>query len=437
MPDDVTPPGKNQGSQDDPLNTKLDDDSADIIVDTPDKPEKATSSPVKDVDQQKIEDEFGPPPATTSNNDPLDSDVADKPKMHKNLWAWIVGLSTTQKIVYGTLLAVALIVIGICTYLLLKPGPTVAEYPTYRAPTPTTVASKLTGLQVEPEINQRQVTGVMIENSVFARPQSGLNQAGIVFEAIAEAGITRFLALFQDTQSDHIGPVRSVRPYYVQWCQAFDCALAHVGGSPQALSDIKKYGVKNLDQFAGAAYFHRVTNRYAPHNVYTSQADLTKYENKQGYKSSEYTGFEHMTKELKVAAANITTKSIDFNYPGTSYDVHYTYKAKTNDYARSEGGKPHNSVDEDGKVKRNTPKVVVALVIPYSIQKDGYHSNYDSVGSGTVYVFQNGDVIKGTWTRKDRDSQFILTDKQDQVIKLVPGQAWISVLGQNKDVTYK
>ncbi|MCP5939883.1 DUF3048 domain-containing protein, partial [Klebsiella pneumoniae] len=84
-------------------------------------------------------------------------------------------------------------------------------------PKPTTVANTLTGLQVAPDVNQRPVTGVMIENSTDARPQSGLDQAGVVFEAIAEGGITRFLALFQDTQPDYVGPVRSSRPYYVQW----------------------------------------------------------------------------------------------------------------------------------------------------------------------------------------------------------------------------
>src|SRR5581483_6348891 len=114
---------------------------------------------------------------------------------------------------------------------------------------PTTVASTLTGLPVDPSVNKRQVTAVMIENSLDARPQSGLDQAGIVFEALAEGGVTRFMALFQDTQPDYIGPVRSARPYYIQWLLGYDAAYAHVGGSPDALNDITAWHVKDLNQF--------------------------------------------------------------------------------------------------------------------------------------------------------------------------------------------
>jgi len=117
---------------------------------------------------------------------------------------------------------------------------------------PTTEASKLTGVQVDPAVNQRPTTAVMIENSTAARPQSGLDQAGVVFEAIAEGGITRFEAIYQDSQPAYLGPVRSVRPYYIQWALGFDAAIAHVGGSPEALSDIKTWNAKDLDQFAQA-----------------------------------------------------------------------------------------------------------------------------------------------------------------------------------------
>ena len=386
---------------------------------------------IETVDEAKLEEEFGPPPDTAPPEEPM------KQPIHKRPLAWLRGLSKKRKIIYSVVLIVVVAVVATCIVLLNKPAPEVPEFPVYHAPTANTVPSKLTGLQVDPAINDLQVTGVMIENSVFARPQSSLNQAGVVYEAIAEAGITRFLALFQDTKSEYIGPVRSARPYYVQWCQAFDCALAHVGGSPEALNDIKQWHVKNLDQFVGGSYFHRVNNRYAPHNMYTSQTKLTEYEKLRGYDSSQYTGFEHLLKEPNITTASITTTSINFNYPGRAYDVHYDYQSKTNDYARSEGGQPHQSVDAQGKLRRNTPKVVIALVAPYSLKGDGYHSNYNSVGSGTVYVFQNGTVTKGSWSRTSRDTNFVFKDATDKVIKLVPGQTWISVLSNISDVSYK
>lgn len=413
----------------DPLDTKIGGNDADIIVSEPEP--TITAPTAAQLDERKLEEEYGPVPMPEAPSEPT------KPPIHKRPWAWLTGLSKQRKIIYSIVLLVVIITTGVCVALLNKPAPAVPSYPVFHAPTSTTVPSKLTGLQVDPAINKLQVTGVMIENSVFARPQSGLNQAGVVYEAIAEAGITRFLALFQDTQADYIGPVRSARPYFVQWCQAFDCALGHVGGSPEALNDIKKYGVKNLDQFAGANYFHRINNRYAPHNMYTSQAKLSQYEKQRNYTASSYTGFDHMLKEPKVASTAITTTNINFGYPGTAYDVHYTYQPKTNDYARSEGGKPHKSADSKGVLRQNTPKVVIALVVPYSTESDNYHSSYNSVGSGTAYVFQNGAFTKGTWSRAARAANFVLKDATDKIIKLVPGQTWISVLSNNSDVSYK
>lgn len=392
---------------------------------------KAAAEPVA-VDEQKIEAEYGPSPVAAM--EAASTPVHRSP--HKRFWHWLVTLSLARKLIYSLLLI--LIICSVVLVLTLrKPEPVVPSFPVYHAPTSNTVPSTLTGLQVDPAINRRQVTGVMIENSVFARPQSGLNQAGVVYEAVAEAGITRFLALFQDTQSNYLGPVRSARPYFVQWCQAFDCALAHVGGSPEALGDIKKWHVKNLDQFAGAQFFHRINSRYAPHNMYTSESQLTKYEKSRSYNGSSYTGFAHLLKEPKVLTANITTTSINFNYPGSAYDVHYSYNAKANDYPRSEGGKPHYSVDGNGKKYRNEPKVVIALVMHYAKEGDGYHSSYVSTGSGAAYIFQNGTVTKGTWSRQDRSSNFVLQDATDNTIRLTPGQTWISVVSSTGDISYK
>ena len=129
----------------------------------------------------------------------------------------------------------------------------------------------------------------MIEYCPAARPQSGLSEAGVVFEAVAEGGITRFLALFQDTKPAYVGPVRSSRPYYIRWLLGFDATYAHAGGSPQALQDINTLNVKNLDHGANGSTFDRVSNRYAPHNLYTSIDRLLAAAASHGYTSSTYT----------------------------------------------------------------------------------------------------------------------------------------------------
>ena len=300
-------------------------------------------------------------------------------------------------------------------------------------PQPTTVPSTLTGLPVDPSINKRPVTAVMIENSTFARPQSGLDQAGVVFEAVAEGGITRFLTLFQDTQPDYVGPIRSVRPYYLQWLLGFDAAVAHVGGSPEAINDIKAWGVKNLDQEYNGSFYTRVSSRAAPHNVYTSLANLNALESKLGFGMSHFTGF---ARKAEAPTKTPTTTSIDFNISSADYAVHYDYDAATNTYKRSEGGKPHMAVSKAGVQTQIAPKVVIALIMPQSLEADGLHTQYGTIGSGSMYVFQDGVVTQGTWSKSSAAQQFVFSDQNGQPLKLNAGQTWITVLGAASRVSY-
>ena len=108
---------------------------------------------------------------------------------------------------------------------------------------PVKYYSTLTGSLVKDEAESKQaVTGVMIENSPEARPQSGIKEAGVVFESVAEGGITRFLLVYQESKPSVIGPVRSVRPQFASWVAPFDAGLAHVGGSDIPLKKLRFHG---------------------------------------------------------------------------------------------------------------------------------------------------------------------------------------------------
>lgn len=301
-------------------------------------------------------------------------------------------------------------------------------------PKPTTIASNLTGLQVDPAVNQRPVTGVMIENSPDARPQSGLDQAGVVFEAVAEGGITRFLALFQDTQPAYIGPIRSVRPYYLMWLQGFDASIAHVGGSPEALNDIKSWGIKDLDQFANSGSYTRISSRYAPHNVYTGMSNLNEIEAKKGYGASKYTSFP---RKADGPSKTPDARSIDFAISSYYYNAHFDYDSVNNRYVRSEGGAEHNQIDQAGNKTQITPKAVIALVMPQDIEADDLHTSYNTIGNGTMYVFQDGIAQQGTWSKTGGPNQFTFTDSRGQPFKLNAGQTWITVLGSAGSVSYR
>src|SRR5262249_427143 len=146
-------------------------------------------------------------------------------------------------------------------------------------PTPVLVPAPLTGLPVAPNVAERHVIAVMIDDLSPARPQSGLTQASVVWQAPAEGGIPRYMLLFQENPPGSVGPGRSARYYFIGWAAEWRAAYAHAGGSPQALRTLRLQGrgqlVYNVDQFRySAAYFWRVGYHYAPHNLYTNGRQL-------------------------------------------------------------------------------------------------------------------------------------------------------------------
>lgn len=357
------------------------------------------------------------------------------PRKSKSKWNAFNHLNWPPGKKEWIILLVLVLVIGgaIGGWLLLhKPKPATIQPIPKVTDIKKTVPSTLTGLPVDPSVNKRTVTGVMIENSQQARPQSGLGDAGVVFEAIAEGGITRFLALYQDTAPNNVGPIRSARPYYEQWALGFDAGYAHVGGSPEALADIKAWHVRDLDQFYNARSYHRISSRSAPHNVYTSIATLNQLEVQKGYDTSTYTGFVRKKKAVPTKQAP-TAKSININISGPLYDVHYDYNATTNSYDRSEGGAPHMDANTN---KQISPTVVMTLAMPYQLESDGYHSKYSTIGSGPAYIFQDGDVISGQWSKKSNTDQFTFTDTTGKTIKLNPGKTWITAVSSLSRVSY-
>jgi hypothetical protein len=368
------------------------------------------------------------------------SSHTNNPKKPGGLKTFLARFSKKQKLIVAVVAGLILLGGGGASAYVLthkkKPAPVtpvakVEEKPVEQ-PKPTTVASPLTGKQIAPELAQGPVLGVMIENSPDARPQSGLNKAGVVYEAIAEGGITRFLALFQEDQPDYIGPVRSVRPYYLEWVQGYDAAIAHVGGSPDALNMIKAGGgIKDLDQFYNSGPYQRVNTRYAPHNMYSSVPKLMEAGKAKGFAKSDFTGFAR--KEDKPSAAP-NAKSIDITMSGYLYNPHYDYDAASNTYKRSMAGKPH--VDERSK-EQLAPKVVVVIVTDYSVASDHVHSIYKTIGSGKAYVFQDGTVTEGTWEKTSAKSSLRLGDANGSPLGINTGQTWVTAVGTPGSVAYK
>lgn len=370
---------------------------------------------------------------TGSNEDPEQVPPPDtKPSLFSRLKAKLASLSRKQwLLIIGILLIIAG---GITSYILTRPDPAPAVVTTSKPkpkplpPPPPT--SPLTGLEVSAEDAKHIVTGVMIENSTNARPQTGLQQAGVVYEAIAEYGITRFLALFQESKPGNLGPIRSVRPYYVDWAKSYDAPIAHVGGSPDALNKIKAEKVKDLDQFFNAGAYRRISSRFAPHNVYSTMGQLNDVAKSKGWTTSEFTAWP---RKKDAVAKTATATKVDIAISGPTYNVHYDYDAATNSYKRVMGGEAH--IDGDSKVQI-APKVVIGLATPYGLEPDGYHSKYQVTGDGQAFIFQDGLVTPVTWKRPQANSMYQFYDANNKPVKLNAGQTWITVVGAPNAVTY-
>jgi hypothetical protein len=309
-------------------------------------------------------------------------------------------------------------------------------------PEPITYYSPLTGIEVKDEAATKQaVTAVIIENSPDARPQSGLKKSGVVFEAIAEGGITRFLVLYQQEKPSIVGPVRSVRHYFVDWLNPFNASIAHVGGSANALAVVRNGNYRDLDQFFYSQYYWRATDRYAPHNVYTNFEKLDALNKFKGYTSSSFTGFDRADDDKastsKQKASNI---SISVNTGPTTSDAFtstYTYDSNSKTYIRSVGGQPHLD-REEGQIN---PRVVIAIMVDEStVLEDGWREKIGTIGADRAYIFQNGKVINGAWIKKSKGDQIYFIDdssgKQKRV-DLVRGQTWITAVPNNRgDVSW-
>lgn len=284
----------------------------------------------------------------------------------------------------------------------------------------------MTGLEVAPEIAKKQVTAIMIENGVDARPQTGLLQADMVFEAVAEGGITRFVSLYQDSSPDHVGPIRSARPYYVEIAKTFDAAFVHAGGSDDGLAKIRELSVKDMSAFEENGTYTRVNYRSAPHNLYSSIEKLNARQAALGFTTSTYTPWKRKNDTAQTPSAS----TITFSVSGPLYNPSFTYDVTTNSYLRSQNGGAHT---DEKTGKQINPKVVLAIITAKGQQ--GIYSTYRTTGSGEIKVFQDGIISEGTWSKETSTAPFVFKDKNGLEFNFNKGQIWTTFLGSTGNIT--
>ena len=273
---------------------------------------------------------------------------------------------------------------------------------------------------------------IMVENSEGARPQSGLDKANIVYEVLAEGGITRFLAIYYDRDAEEVGPIRSARPYFVSKSLEHQAIYVHVGGSEEAYNFIKEEKIDDINEFVDFQPFWRSTDRNPPHNLYTSTVKLRKEANKLGYiemiKKQEYL-FETDINERLIGRE---TDSIVIPY-NSNYAVSYKYQPEPMKYLRFMNGEPH--IDSKTKEQLAVDNIIIQFAETKIIDEEGRLA-VDFVGKGTGLLFFKGSSTEITWEKPDLRAKTQFLDQEGNRIALTPGNVWIQIIPSDLKIQY-
>ncbi|KKP37425.1 MAG: hypothetical protein UR27_C0006G0032 [Candidatus Peregrinibacteria bacterium GW2011_GWA2_33_10] len=281
------------------------------------------------------------------------------------------------------------------------------------------------------------IIAVMIENHPDSRAQmKGLSKASIVYEMLAEGGITRFMALFSYQDLGLIGPVRSARPYYVNLAREFSDVYAHAGGSNDALNLIPNTKLINLEAlyYEGfGKYFYRNKNYYAPHNLFANLNEVkelvkSKMKSKKKYDKSffQFNDLEDMENLDKASEIEI-----NFSYP--SFNVVFNYDESDQKYYRFLAGKKHLDSIDGSQI---APSNVVVLLTNYRTYDSYGRLEYDLIGEGSAMLFRNGRMVPANWKKSGVLERLKIFDKNAGEISFESGQIWIGFINDETKLDF-
>jgi hypothetical protein len=300
--------------------------------------------------------------------------------------------------------------------------------------TPTTVGSRcpLTGVPTSgASVPQRPALAVKVDNYPQARPQSGLDQADIVFEEPVEGGITRLVAVFQCQSPALIGPIRSARAVDVPILgQLGRPILIHVGGINPVLSLLQNGNLIDDDLFYRGAIAQHIPGRYAPYDTYVSAAAAW------GLNTADTTPPPALFTYSSTPPAGTPVTSIHIPFTGTNNTL-WTWNASSGHWLLSYSGRPA-TVANGGQIA-TTNLVVQTVHVTYGpwLENDvgGLEVQSQLTGSGPLTVLRDGVAITGTWQRATVKDPTTLTASNGSPIALQPGQTWVEIVPSTVPVT--
>lgn len=284
--------------------------------------------------------------------------------------------------------------------------------------------SLINGLEVDnANLLERRVLAVKIDNHPRARPQSGIDQADMVVEVLVE-GVTRFITVWHESDSDYLGPNRSGRPTDAELLPAFNQPTFTISGAQGWVQNqITGNGTSLIKELSEGTF--RISGRSAPHNLYVDTFTLRETADARDYPNEPPTGPIWEFGPLPASATPAT--SVDMEFVGN--DVTWTWDETEGLWLRTADGRESMVRDQEGNETRVGVPVMAALYVD-QYSNNGLPSSH-TTGSGEAWVFADGKYVEGTWEREELTDWFTLTDADGNVIAVPPGKIWVSLVPSN------
>jgi len=285
------------------------------------------------------------------------------------------------------------------------------------------VRRSLDGRYVKPNMANSYPTAAIIDNHPQARPSFGLSQASLVYEVEVEGSITRYLAFFAETETiDKIGPIRSARPYFVDWAKELSAVFTHCGGSPETLVKIVKENLFDLNEFYQGAYFKRDEIIPAPHNIFISGEQLSNYLKNKNLNTGKFLPW--IFKDDKPAELNLNSEiSIGFKSP--NFAVSWEYDIINNDYTRYLGNKVHQDSEQDIKAKNIIIQHTNSQVID-----DDLRLKIKTIGSDKATICLDGQCREGKWQKAGPSERTRYYYQNEEEVEFNAGLTWIEIINR-------
>tara|TARA_B100001996_G_scaffold280627_1_gene221062 strand:- start:421 stop:1542 length:1122 start_codon:yes stop_codon:yes gene_type:complete len=296
--------------------------------------------------------------------------------------------------------------------------------------------SPFTGMELPPELwlkRPRRVIAFKIDNNINARPQSGLESADAVHEILVEGGMTRFLAFFYDKTSDYVGPVRSARPTDPTLIRPYGGTLVVSGATGGLVPAIRQMGVPVLEEQSAPSMF-RISSRSAPHNLYADTELVRDVIDNKGYYFLQpgpdpLYPFGNNQDSWIPGANRVTIKYSEFTTVIWKLDGDKYSRFIIDGYSENKDqAVAHNVITRDSTENILSSETIVVLQGPIYIDEATTLPSLLTVGVGPVHIFNNGNLVKGTWRRNDVSKSFDLFDDNQDQIQVPPSTQWVHVL---------